>query len=117
MKALFNVAVFENSVPNAVRAGLFVQNAAIGKRLLRIDHRFQRFVLDLHEFRGIVGQAWRLRDHRGDRLALVKHLGHGHRIVPNFLRVLGADFDEGLGLCGNLSAGERAYHARQRLGG
>ena len=82
-----------------------------------VDHRIERFVLDLDEFGGIVGEAWGFGDHRRDRLALIADFVDGQGIVANFLGVVGTDFDEGLGLGGDFPAGDRADDAGQCLGG
>src|SRR6266446_7536998 len=111
-----NVAVFPHSIPNSVRPGLFVEDAVVGKGLFRFDDRFERLVLDLNTFSGIVGKARRLRDHSRNWLALVKNLAHGQGEVANLLRMVRTDFDEGLRLRGNFLAGNRAHYPRQRLG-
>src|ERR1700719_1498323 len=116
LEGAFNVAVFPDTVPNSVRAGFFVENAVVSESLLGFDDRFERLVLDLNEFSGIVGEAWRFRDYGGDGLTLVKGFPHGHGEVANFLSLVGTDFDEGLGLRGNFLSGDRAHYAGQRLG-
>src|SRR5438105_14959929 len=116
LEGAFNVAVFPDTVPNSVRPGFFVENAVIGESLLGFDDRFERLVLDLNEFSGIVGEAWRLRDHSGDRFTLIKDFAHGHGEVAYFLRLVGTNFDEGLGLLGNFFAGNRAHYPGKRFG-
>ncbi len=90
--------------------------STIGEGLLGFDDRFERLVLDLNEFSGIIGEARRLRDYGSDRLALVKDFAHGHGEVANFLRMVGTDFDEGLGLRGNLLSGNRTHYPGKRFG-
>ena len=58
-KCLIDIPVFEDPVPDTIRARFFVQDAFVGQRAFRIDHRIQCLVFDLHQFGGIVGQAWR----------------------------------------------------------
>jgi hypothetical protein len=116
LEGAFNVAVFPNPIPNSVRPGFFVEDAVVGQGLLGFDNRFERLVLDLDEFSGIVGETRRLGDYSRDWLTLVKDLAHGHGEVANFLRMVGTDFDEGLGLRGNFLTGNRAHHAGQRFG-
>ena len=70
LEGAFNVAVFPDTVPNSVRPGFFVENAVVSESLLGFDDRFERLVLDLNEFSGIVGEAWRFRDYGDDGLAL-----------------------------------------------
>src|ERR1700681_412432 len=96
LEGALNVAVFPHSVPNSVRAGFFVEDAVVGEGLLGFDDRFERLVLDLNEFSGIVGEARGFRDYGGNRLTLVKDFAHGHGEVTNFLRMVWTDFDEGL---------------------
>src|SRR5712671_5184966 len=116
LEGAFNVAIFPHSVPHSVSAGVFVENAVIGESLFGFDDRFERLVLDLNEFSGIIGEARRFGDRGGNRLSLVKDFAHGHGEVANFLRVVGTDFDERLGLRGNLLSGNRAYYPWQHFG-
>src|SRR6266481_6553051 len=90
LEGALNVAVLPHSVPNSVRAGFFVEDAAVGEGLLSFDDWFERLELDLDEFSGIVGKTRRLRDHGGNRLTLVQGFVHGHGEVANFLRVVGS---------------------------
>src|SRR5450755_2609628 len=108
--------VFPDTVPHSARGGCFVEDAVIGEGLLGVYYRIERFVLDLNEFGGIVGEAGRLRHYRGNRLSLVKGFADGHREVANPLRLVRTDLDEGLRLRGYLLAGDCAYHAGQRFG-
>src|SRR3981081_878031 len=110
LECALNVAVFPYSVPNSVRASFFVEDAAIGEGLLGFDDGFERLILNLDEFSGIVGKTRRLRGHSCRRFPLIKDLAHGHGEVTNFLSVVGADFDEGLGLRGNFLSGNRTYY-------
>src|SRR5258708_20831019 len=116
LKRAVNVAVVPDTVANSIRASFFVKEAVIGKGLLGFGYWFERLVLDLDEFSGIIGKTRRLRDHSGYWLTLVKDFAHGHREVTNFLRVVGTDFDEGLRLPGDLLAGNHAHDAGQRFG-
>src|ERR1700676_2667667 len=116
LEGAFNVAVFPHSVPNSVRAGFFVEDAVVGEGLLGFDDGFERLVLDLHEFSGIVSEARRLGDYGGNRLTLVKGFPHGHGEVTNFLRMVGTDFDEELRLRGNFLPSNRAPYPGQRFG-
>src|SRR5436309_6390133 len=74
-----NVAVFEDAVPNAVGSGLFVQQALILQRLFTIDERVGRFVLDLQNFGGVIGDGEGRGDHRGYGFALTTRFGDGAR--------------------------------------
>src|ERR1039458_1651971 len=116
LEGSLNVAIFPDTVPDSVRGGFLVEDAVIGEGLLHVDYRLERFVLDLNEFGGIVGQAGRLRDYRGNRLSLVEGFADGHGEIANLLRLVRTDLDEGLRLRGYLFAGDRAYHAGQRFG-
>src|SRR5260370_38792242 len=80
-----NVAIFPHAVPNPVRTSFFVEDAAIGKSLLGFDDRFERLVLDLDGFSGIVGEARGLCDYGGDRVAPGKGLPHAHGAISTFL--------------------------------
>src|ERR1700687_3434268 len=116
LEGAFNVAVFPDTVPNSVRAGFFVENAVVSESLLGFDDRFERLVLDLNEFSGIVGEAWRFRDYGGDGLTLVKGFPHGHGAVADFLSMGGTAIDHELGLrCSDLPR-NRAHYAGQRVG-
>jgi hypothetical protein len=55
------------------------------QRLFGVDDRFERFVLDLHQFGGIIGQARRFRNYRGYRLSLVADLFTAIGVVANLL--------------------------------
>ncbi len=116
-ECVLDIAVFPNAVPDFVRAGFFVEDAAVFQRLFCIDHRVQRFVLDRYEFGGIVGDGGRLCHHGGYGLSLIAGFLNCHRIVANFLSVVGADLNEWLGLRGDFLAGDRTHHAWQGLGG
>src|SRR5258708_3713993 len=116
LERALDVAVFPHAVPNSIRAGFFMEDAVVGQGLLGFDNRFERLVLDLNEFSGIVGETRRLGDYSRDWLTLVKDLAHGHGEVANLLRMVGTDFDEGLRLRGNFFTGNRAHYARQRFG-
>src|ERR1700681_1581305 len=96
LEGAFNVTVFPDTVPNSVRTSFFVEDAVVCEGLLGFDDRFERLVLDLDEFSGIVGEARGFRDYGGNRLPLVKGFPHGHGEVTNFLRMVWTDFDEGL---------------------
>jgi len=84
-----------------------------GYRLLEIDHRRQRIVLDLDQLAGVLGDIAALGHHGRDRLAHVTHLVHGNAVLrrrragevrarPRHLR--------------RLRAGHDAEHTGQRLG-
>src|SRR5258708_37868890 len=117
LKRAVNVAVFPDTVPNSIRTGFFVENAVVGESLLGFDDRFERLVLHLNEFSGIVGEARRLGNYGGNRLTLVKDFARGHGEVTDFLRVVRTDFDEGLRLLGNFFSSYCAHYPGQRFGG
>src|SRR5260370_8874925 len=75
LKGAFNVAIFPHTIPNSVRARFFVEDAVVGEGLFGIHNGFERFVLDLDEFSGIVGEAPRFANDSGNRLTLVKSPG------------------------------------------
>ena len=110
---MLHVAVFEDAVPDFVRAGILVQDAGIGEGLLGVDDRIERLILYLHQFGGVVGDARRLGHDRGHGLALVADFRHRHRIVADLAAGVGTNLDEGLRLGGDLRAGQRANHAGQ----
>src|SRR5450756_1302969 len=90
LEGAFNVAVFPHAVPNPVRASFFVEDAVVGEGLLGFDDRFERLVLDLDEFSGIVGEAWRFGDYGGNRLTLVKDfapVSYTHLTLPTIYSV------------------------------
>src|SRR5258708_13170149 len=115
LKRAVNVAGFPDAGPNSIRASFFVKDAVIGKGLLGFDYWFERLVLDLDEFSGIIGKTRRLRDHSGYWLTLVKDFAHGHGEVTNFLPVVGTDFHERLRLSRNFLSSSCAYHPRPTL--
>jgi hypothetical protein len=94
----------------------FVKDAVIGESLLGFDYRFKRIVLNLDEFSGIVGKARGFRDYGGNRFTLVNGFTHGHGKVANFLRMVRADFDEGLRLRSDFFADNCTNYAGERLG-
>ena len=57
LKSFFHVTVFENAIPDLIGARFLMQNALVLKRLFGIHYRFQRFILNLNEFSGIVCNA------------------------------------------------------------
>src|SRR5258708_39697126 len=94
LEGAFNVAVFPHSIPNSVRTGFFVENAVVGESLLGFDDRFERLVLHLNEFSGIVGEARRLGNYGGNRLTLVKDFAPRPGGGTGFLRGGRTDFPE-----------------------
>src|SRR5712692_1508540 len=54
LKSLFHITVFEDSIPDFVGASFLMQDAFIFQRLFGIQHGFQRLILNLNEFSGIV---------------------------------------------------------------
>ena len=97
-------------------AGLFVQQALILQRLFTVAERVERFVLDLNDFGGVVGDGGRGGDHRDYGFALITRFGNGQRIVFDFGKGVGADFDERLGQGHDFRAGESADDAGDGLG-
>jgi len=96
LECFFDIAVFEDTLPNAVRSGFFVQKGIALERILGGHDGRQNFVLCFDEFGGVFGSETRVRDHDGDGLALKHNFVHGHRIILNFLAGAGTDLDEWL---------------------
>jgi len=114
---LFNVAELPHAVPDLIGASLFVEDAAIGERLLGVDDRFERFVLDLDQLSGIVGEGRRFGDDGGYRFSLITDLVDSHRVIANLLGMLGSDFDERLRVVGHFLSRDRADHAGKSCSG
>ncbi len=57
----------------------FVENAVVGERLFSVDHGLERFVLDLHQFGGVVGKAGDSANYSRHRLSLITHFGDSQR--------------------------------------
>ncbi len=79
--------------------------------------RIERLVLDLQEFRGVVGHCGRLGYHRSHRLTLVANFGHCQRVIFDFGEGIRADLDKRLGLLRDLGTRQNADNAGKRLGG
>ena len=56
-ESFVDISVFENSIPDTIRAGFVVQNALVSQGGFRIHHRIERFVFNLHQLGGIIGQT------------------------------------------------------------
>ena len=75
-----NIASAEFTPHQHVGACLFMeQRRTVGRSLVRIDQGRQRRILDLDQFRRILGDIATLRDHRHDGLAHESHLAPGER--------------------------------------
>ena len=84
-------------------------------RGLRIDHRFERLVVDAHQLGGVLGEVAALRHHQRDRLADIAHALDRQR--PLIDRRLQRD-QERVGQLAHVLAGDHRPHAvlRQRRG-
>jgi hypothetical protein len=116
-ESLVDIPIFEDSIPDTIGARFVVQNALVGQGCFRIDHRIERFILDLHQFGSVIGEAGRFRDYGHDRLALVAYFGDGQRIIFDSGAGIRSDFDEWLCLCRDLRPREHADNAREIFGG
>ncbi len=112
-KRLLDVAVFEDAVPDFVGAAFFVENAFVGERVFGVDDRVERFVFDLDEFSGIVGEASGFGYYGGDRFALVTDLSDGQRVVFDLAGGVGPISIKGFVCLRDLCPGEGADDAGQ----
>ena len=110
---LLHIAIFENTVPDFVRAGFFMQNALVGQRLFRIHHRIQSLILHIDKFGGIVGNLRRLRDNCHDRFTLITNFGNAQWIVANL--GIRSNLDERLRLGHYFLPRKRANDSGQRV--
>ena len=116
LKRFVHISVFENAVPDFIRAHFLVKNALVFQRLFRIQHGFQRLVFHLNEFGCVLCKARGFGHNSSDRLTLVQRCGNRQRIIADFGARLCADFDERLGLRLDFTACDRAYDSRQGFG-
>ena len=112
-ECLLYIAILENTVPDFVRASLFMQNALVRQCLLRIHHRIQCLIFHVDQFCSIVCNLRGFRHHRHDRLALVTNFGDAQRIVANFR--IRSNFDKRLSLRHYFLTGKCANDSGQRV--
>src|SRR5919201_3702477 len=99
------VAPVEDARPDDVRARLLVENDLVLQRLLALEHRPERLVLDLNELRGVAGELAGARDHRRHRVADVAGGFDGERGVLYLGAGWRRQLEEGVGEDRDLVAG------------
>src|SRR5207245_8755191 len=92
-KSLLHVPVLKDSIPDLVRAGIFVQDARVGESLLSIDHRIEGFVVNLDNLSAVIGNC-RGHSYDGDHgFSLIADFRHSEGIVANLAACIGGDLD------------------------
>src|SRR5580704_14250963 len=93
-EGLVDVAVFENTVPDFVGAGVVMQDALVFQGFFRIDYWIERFVVNLYKFGSAIGNAGRFGNNGNDGLTLLSHLRDRQRIILDSSYSAGCNFDE-----------------------
>ena len=83
-KSFFDIAVFEDTVPNFVGAGGGVKNGLVFQRFFGVHHHGKRLVINLDEFSGICGSGAAGGNHRCDRFALIAGASDRQGVIQNF---------------------------------
>ena len=79
-----DVAVVVDPLPDDVGADGLMQHGSTGRnRGEGVDDRGQRLILDLDELRGVARGLTRVREHDGDRIALVANLVDRQAVLGN----------------------------------
>ena len=116
LEGFFDVAVFKNAVPVAVRAHGRVQETLVLQRVFCANNSRQWLVINFNQFPGVLRGKPGLRNHGSHRFTLKHNFVHRHWIIGNFLRAAGSNLDERLDLLLDFRAGQRANNSGELLG-